>query len=394
MDAPTNIMLTIQHAIRDLQPESGGPSWAIAELAAATAALGHDVGILALEYGATFQPPVHPVSERVTTTLVPCRGWWARHLAYSPVFGRTLKQLCQGKERLIVHASYLWLPVSRRTVAVARELNVPLVVTVHGMLTRWALRYRGWKKRLAWGLYQRRDLECARVLHATSAAEAADIRATGLRNPIAVVPVGVRVPALSRERPRTAAPRTVLFLSRIHPKKGLLDLVEAWAAVRPKDWRVVIAGGDDNGYRAVVESAIQRQGLADAFCFLGPVPKDQASEVYASADVFVLPTHSENFGQVVAEALACGVPAITTRGAPWEELRSHRCGWWIDIGARPLAEALREALALSDDERQAMGSRGRALVERQYAWPAVAAKMVAVYEWMLGGPAPACLRLD
>jgi glycosyltransferase involved in cell wall biosynthesis len=109
----------------------------------------------------------------------------------------------------------------------------------------------------------------------------------------------------------------------------------------------------------------------------------------------LLPSHSENFGIVVAEALASGVPVITTRGTPWRDLIEHRCGWWEEIGASPLAAALEAATALSDDERRAMGQRGRELVERKYSWQRVAADMKAVYAWLLGqGERPDCVLLN
>ena len=114
--------------------------------------------------------------------------------------------------------------------------------------------------------------------------------------------------------------------------------------------------------------------------------------LFRDADLFILPTFSENYGVVVAEALSYGIPVITTKGAPWEGLVSYHCGWWVDIGVEPLAKALREAVSLSGYERRAMGARGRQLVEARYAWSSVAMDMKAVYEWTLGGGrAPSCV---
>jgi glycosyltransferase involved in cell wall biosynthesis len=122
------------------------------------------------------------------------------------------------------------------------------------------------------------------------------------------------------------------------------------------------------------------------------VDGQQKWELYRRADLFILPSHSENFGMVVAEALACGLPVITTKGTPWEALTQHRCGWWVDVGVEPLADALRAAMALDDAERCEMGSRGRRLVEHEYTWSIVAKQMVSVYRWVLGqAERPACL---
>jgi glycosyltransferase involved in cell wall biosynthesis len=317
---------------------------------------------------------------------------------------------------LILHDTGLWLPSNRAAAQVARLVaddvrsrspsshRIKFIISPRGMLTEWALKFRSLKKRIAWALYQHRDLKSAHVLHATSRAEAEGFRALGLAQPIAIIPNGVELPGAevsasvnqcfsisNTETPKhrsTAPPpsvlRTAFFLGRIHPIKGLINLVEAWHAVQPKDWRVVIAGGNENGHRAELESAIRDRGLTQQFEFIGQVPNDDKWALYQKADLFVLPSKSENFGIAIAEALASGVPVITTRGTPWEELVSHRCGWWVDVGSEPLAHALREATALSDSHRREMGRRGRQLIESKYTWPAAAQQMLAVYQWLLG----------
>jgi glycosyltransferase involved in cell wall biosynthesis len=174
--------------------------------------------------------------------------------------------------------------------------------------------------------------------------------------------------------------------------KGLQNLVQAWAAVKSEGWEVVLAGEDANGHQAELEAAIRAGGMEEDFKFIGLVDGKKKWELYRSADLFVLPSHTENFGLAVAEALACGVPVITTRATPWEELRTHRCGWWVETGPEALVGALREATSLSDEERRAMGQRGTKLIEQKYTWSAAAQKMIAVYEWMLERrPKPECV---
>ncbi|MGB5063775.1 MAG: glycosyltransferase, partial [Candidatus Competibacter sp.] len=161
-------------------------------------------------------------------------------------------------------------------------------------------------------------------------------------------------------------------------------------------WKMIIAGPDEGGHQKIVEAAIQHAGLQDDFEFPGSVVYgDEKEALYRSAEVFVLPTFSENFGLVVAEALACGVPVITTKGAPWEGLLTHRCGWWIDIGVEPLVAALREAMNLPPDTLRDMGRRGRAYVEQNFGWPGIAQQMLSVYRWVLGqGDKPDCVMSD
>ena len=175
--------------------------------------------------------------------------------------------------------------------------------------------------------------------------------------------------------------------------KGLPDLARAWAKLRPAGWRVVIAGRDESGHRAEVESELRAGGVEKDFQFVGELDGDSKWATLSSADLLVLPSHSENFGIAVAEALACGVPAIATRGTPWEDLVTHRCGWWCDNGADALAATLRDALARPESELREMGARGRALVETKYSWSGCAAQMLEVYRWMLGqGAKPDCVQ--
>jgi glycosyltransferase involved in cell wall biosynthesis len=243
---------------------------------------------------------------------------------------------------------------------------------------------------LAWHLFQKRDLKSAQVLHATSREEADGFLKVGLRQPITLIPNGVDLPRLMTDhRTRSTDRRTLLSLSRLHRVKGLQNLVQAWAAVRSQGWEVVLAGEDANGHQAELEAAIRAGRMEGDFKFIGPVDGKKKWELYRSADLFVLPSHTENFGLAVAEALACSVPVITTRATPWEELETHDCGWWVDVGAQSLAEALRAATAMNDEKRRAMGQRGRQLIEQKYTWSAAAQKFVAVYEWMLErGPKP------
>jgi len=395
--------LKILYTIADLQPESGGPSRSVSALAAAVGNLGNEAEVLAMQYTSGSNAPMVPPGP-VKTTLVPNPG--RQKFRCPPAFKSALSRtLLLAPRSLLLHDNGLWLPTNHAAAVVCGELKLPRIVSPRGMLTQWALRHKGWKKRLAWQVYQRRDLQSAQVLHATSQQEAREFRELGLTQPIAVIPNGVTLSPEVRESEvgsQEAEVRTILFLGRIHPIKGLMNLVAAWAAIQksevgsqkseasgPARWRVIVAGGDENGHLAEVKAEIKKQKLENSFEFAGEVADEAKWDLYRNADLFVLPTHSENFGIVIAEALACGVPVITTRGTPWEDLTTHHCGWWVEIGTEPLAGALNEAMKLPDEERRAMGLRGRKLVEENYSWSSAAKKMVAVYQWMLeSGPKP------
>jgi glycosyltransferase involved in cell wall biosynthesis len=378
--------VTVILTIASLDARHGGPSQSVPALAEALAGAGSVVKLVTCEPESSDASSRLPDLRLVSTQFLPLANsssnWRARRNAFFAATSRP-----GAVKPCVIHDNGLWLPNNHAVAVAARTLGQPLIVSPRGMLSAWALRFKALKKRLAWWLYQQKDLRSAKVLHATSKSEAEEFRlAAGMIQPIAVIPNGVEFP--ESQRPPTggagAGSRTVLFLGRIHPVKGLMDLIAAWSRLNPAGWRVVIAGTDEGGHREALKAESRRLRLNDCFQFVGPVYGAAKWELYRSADVFVLPSSSENFGIAVAEALACGVPVVTTRGTPWEELVSKRCGWWTEIGSEPLAAALREAMALSDAARHEMGNRGAEWVRSKFSWTAAAAEMKKVYDWMVG----------
>jgi len=370
--------------IASLDPSTGGPAKSVPSLGEAIHKAGADVQLYVNnKTGESDQ------SKKTTSTFLSVKA--------INDLDNMVKGLNRGeKDNTVIHNHGLWLPFNHYASVTARRYNIPLIISPRGMLEPWARSYRSWKKMIAWYLYQRRDLKAATVLHATSKQEAGNLQLLDFHRPIAVIPNGVDIPEFSEPVVKDKTDiKTALFLSRVHPVKGLLNLVRAWAKIRPVNWRVVIAGPDEGGHQIEIEQEIQRHELSDSFSFIGSVAGQDKWELYRSVDLFVLPTHSENFGIVIAEALASGTPVITTKGTPWKELVENKCGWWIDIGVEPLAEALTKAMNLSPEERQTMGQRGRRLVEQNYSWDKIGNEMLSVYEWILGkGPKPECVITD
>lgn len=330
----------------------------------------------------------------------PCSGFKSTHLPWNrnplaDLWGvyRFVLQLLGREKPDLIHLHGLWSPFLAVVALVAFRQKIPVVISPHGCLEPWALNHKRLKKQLALWLYQRWVLRAAAMYMVTSKPEYDSVRRFGLKQPVAIVPNGVDVPVHLEAR-RRADVRTILFLSRIHPGKGLLDLVEAWATVRQPGWRIVIAGGDECGHRAEVESLIHQKGLASDFSWAGFVNGDAKQACFAQADVFVLPTYSENFGIAIAEALAHGLPVITTTGAPWPGLLAHRCGWWVEPGVSGIALALTQALACSPDELNAMGQRGRQWMADHFSWAKIGSDAVLAGAWLLDRSQPPPDGLD
>ncbi len=251
------------------------------------------------------------------------------------------------------------------------------------MLEPWAIGHKKLKKILAWWLYQRRDLCRASFHHATAVAEAQHLQQLKLRVPVGVIPNGVDVAHVDRLQRQRSETRTALFLGRIHPVKGLSFLLDAWARLRPPGWQLQIVGPDEIGYRAELEDKITAASLSDAVHFLGPLDGAAKERAFLNADLFVLPSLSESFGVAIGEALAYGVPVLTTTGAPWPMIAKRGCGWSVAPTVDGITEGLRQATTLDRAALMAIGERGRVLTKEEFSWEKVAKQFIETYQSLL-----------
>ena len=350
-----------------LEASYGGPAFSVSQLASALSVAGIEVGLWSADGSALG-----------TDLLAP--GAHVRRL------GGELRRAATAFGPDVVHDNGLWLPHNHQVAALARTAGWPRVVSTRGMLEPWAVRHKRLKKAAAWRLYQRRDVDHADALHATAEAEATHLAAMGLGPPVHTIPNGVDLPELAADRRAdTAAPMTAVFLGRIYPVKGLPMLVEAWARARPPGWRLIIAGPDEAGHRREVEAAVVAHGLGEAVSFPGAVSGAAKTALLQSADLFVLPSHSESFGMALAEALSHGAPVLTTTAVPWPALEARQCGWRVPPTVEGLAEGLRVATGRDLPTLRAMGAAGRELIAAEYGWPRIASAFVALYEELSRG---------
>jgi glycosyltransferase involved in cell wall biosynthesis len=299
----------------------------------------------------------------------------------------------------LIHNHGLWMFPNVYARQAALSHGLPLVISPHGMLEAWSLKHSRTKKWLAWLLYEQKNLNNATVFHATSREEVNSIRQLGFQQPIVLIPNGIDVPkgnyqpskeVLTKLFPALTDKRWLLFFSRLHPKKGIDNLLYVWQelAVKYSDWHLVIAGPNLINYQEKLELLVKKMNLVENVTFTGMLSGEYKACALSNADLFVLPTHSENFGIAIAESLAYGVPVITTKGAPWQELETYKCGWWVEDNQEALMDALVEAMEMPANKRQEMGLKGRKLVEVKYSWQSIAKDMASVYHWILTGSEP------
>jgi len=264
-------------------------------------------------------------------------------------------------------------------------LNIKVVISPHGMLEPYILNRNSYKKKLALILYQKKAITTADFLLTTATSELENIRRLGFIQPTKIIPNGLDISAIKEKNPiETESPfLNILFLSRIHPKKGIELLIEAVSRLKDQNFKVIIAGEGDQNYIDFLVKLTATKEVSHKIKFLGGVYGQDKWDLYEQANLFVLPTYSENFGIVIIEALAAGMPVITTKGTPWQELETFNCGWWIDLNVDNLSNALNHAIHTSREELKSMGLRGRKLVEEKYDNKVLAKEMVEFYKEVL-----------
>jgi glycosyltransferase involved in cell wall biosynthesis len=433
--------MKILHIVALIQASTGGPAVSVTRLASEQAKLGHEVTLACLDYPhlgpQVAAPGVRVVSVKGNLFAVRGRGWF-------PEFRRVLREEAAKADVVHNHGLWMWPNAYAREAAVAA--GKPLVISPRGMLEAWSLGRSKLRKAVAWRLFEKKNLQSAAMFHATAESEARSIeeflshRLTRINTDlfraedlgaksssseeaaeveIVVAPNGVDLPDLAlrpgrgmleEEFPAMKDRRWVVFMSRLHPKKGIDVLLRAWArqnverGAKSKEHGVreetvgrrlsedteslgpvlVIAGSDLIGYRKDVEQLVKKLGLENSVVVTGEVQGEMKDALLANAEIFVLPSYSENFGIVVAEAMAWGRPVIATTGTPWKQVADVGAGWWVAPEEDTLAKALAEALGHGREELDVMGAKGRALVEERYTWVAPAERLVSAYSELIG----------
>lgn len=356
----------------------GGPAYSVPILAKGLSLIGLDTTLF-------FCKTDHMNTHIVDGTSVKL------NIVSQSISSSNLEHIILEENYNLIHCQNLWAPLYHRIAKIARKHKIPYMMTPRGCLEPWAYQgqdfVRNLKKKIAMFLYQKKDLQMAACILATSDMEAKNLRVLGIKAPIAVIPNGIDVSEYECRSidNKSAIKKQILFLSRIHKKKGIEFLIDAWVFLKDKypDWNVVIVGNGEESYISNLKDIIRKKCLQDCVEIIPPVYGEAKHKLYCDSALFVLPTYSENFGMVIAEAMSCGVPVITTKGTPWQVLNDRRLGWCIELSLENLIATLTEAIDLGQDELFAMGQCSSKYIYSTYQYTSVAAKNKTVYEWIV-----------
>lgn len=309
--------------------------------------------------------------------------------------GVRFRTLPPSAMKSLVHIHGTWTPFELFAFREARKRSAIVVISPHGALERWAFEHKAMKKTLAWRLYQKRVLQSADLIAVNSEQERCRLRDLGLRPPIATICNGVDFKGFGKLASVTQRDKVVLFFSRIDPKKGLPDLIDAWRLVSDRcGYRLHIHGHGDPDYVKVIEKKVAASGCKD-IALLPAVYGADRWQIFKRASIYVLPSYSENFGITVAEALAAGLPVITTRATPWSNLERERMGYVVDNDVVQLRNALAEAMSLDSVARETIRIKAQAYARQYFDWHGIAESYLKVYDWLLhpSSAVPACVEL-
>ena len=371
------------------EPRYGGLSTAVPRLGLDVAETGVEMSMAAFcAPGEAFRPEGY--TEAQVSFWPSARRPWLT----SPDLRQRFARVLRATDGIHIHG--LWEMSTAAASRQARREGRPYVLSAHGMLEPWALANKGWKKKIYAALLERAHVRGAACLHALTAAEAEQYRRFGALGPIAVVPNAVTIPAERDPRlflesfPQLRGRRCVLFLGRLHPKKGLDLLAEAWLRIGRDhpDAVLVLAGPDSEGTEAKLRARLENGIASGSVVFTGMLDESMKWSALAGAECFVLPSFSEGLSMSVLEAMGAAVLVLITHACHMPEVSAAEAGWEIDAAVAPLADALDAILNRTPEANRATGERGARLVASRYSSAGVAERMRQVYDFALGGRQP------
>jgi len=385
--------MRVVHVVESLDTHYGGPAQSVPSLARESIYTGAEIVFVSANWSGPRQH--NEIIETLTAEWIQLAVCGPSKLRYSPKLYSSLRKIA-ANPHTIIHVHNLWNYFPFAAYLLAKKYHVPLVVSLRGTMSDWALAQRRIVKKLAWQLFQRRMLNGAALVHATSKEEALSARKAGVKAPIVIIPNGVNLNEFERLPSREAAQQAldldskkkyVLFLSRLHPKKGIEMLIQAWSEIPAEfreSWELIIVGSTtDARYQQILQDEINKTHSRDTIHMLGHLTGKLKVAAFSASEIYILPSHTENFGIAVLEALACGLPVITTVNTPWKIVQDKKAGFWIPLEPKGLVAAMGE-LMNSPQLREAM-SKNALDVASEFQWSTIGQEFSRLYRKILNG---------
>jgi glycosyltransferase involved in cell wall biosynthesis len=310
---------------------------------------------------------------------------------YSPL----LKKAVVKSDCSIAHLHVIWMYTSI-VVNHWHKTGKPYMVTINGMLEPWALKNARWKKKIVEFLYEKRCLNNASCLHANTYKEYTDIRKFGLNNPVCIIPNGVELPVKKSDgkptwHKATKGRKVLLFIGRLHPKKGIIQLLQAWAelGMETKDWCLVIAGWGDKDYCDILCDKTKELNIINEVIYAGPQFDEEKHSAFSNATAFILPSFSEGLPMAVLEAWSYQLPTLISPACNLPEAYTQKAAIKVEPNKDDITCGLKQLFLLNESERSALGTNAYALIKQRFTWDKIAVQLTDVYKWIKnGGEAP------
>jgi glycosyltransferase involved in cell wall biosynthesis len=311
-----------------------------------------------------------------------CAKWFGRD--FTPSLWWRIWPLASWAD--VIHLTAVYSATTFPTLLAARLLGKPVVWSPRGALQRWAGSRNLVLKRCFEFACRVLLSQASTVLHATSNEEAEEnLLRIPARNS-AVIPNGVHIlEATPHPAWMPGGKLRLLFLGRLDPKKGVDNLLAALSRLRAEEASLTICGTGDRAYVLLLEARTRELGLTDRVRFAGQVDAEARMRSFQEADVCIVPSHTENFAMVVAEALGNGIPVIASTGTPWRDIESRGTGRWVANDPESLADAIRSMRSADLPE---MGRRGRDWMRAEYSWRTVGSRMLDIYRRLVDRAVP------
>lgn len=367
--------MRVAHIVPYIGDLASGPAYSVPALCSALQKKGCDITLF------TLKPlPNRPFIFRI-------QGYkWHR---FWPIerFGLSIKMyndLLKHSDKIdIIHNHSFWMAPNIYAGIISKRKNIPLISSPRGTLSDVALKRSKWKKKIARYLGQNLAFNQTSMFHTTAKHETYDVKKYFPKKPVIEIPNGIDIPEIFHCK-KNINSKKMLFLGRLHPIKGIENLIDAWSLLENSylDWSIDIVGTGTIDYENKLKLRIRKLKLKN-IKILPPVYGKNKNLAYQNANIYILPSYSENFGMTVAEALSNNTPVITTNQTPWKDLNKMNSGWCIEVGVDPLKNLLNKVLNKSNVELSEMGLNGRLWMEKEFSWNKIADDMILSYKKLL-----------